>query len=171
MLGKKGVAYAPSVLVTGNTAKGIFLAVKNKSSVGIDLKASATESCRNLVANLAVLYKLCLKCVKIGVASSVPKVYVFDFKGRVCVLRLTRCNRIIFLIIYCIYDLLSFFRIFYINLNLNLCIFSKDRRSYRDSRTSVILKIKMAFVYANNINVSVKSAVKGEIGSLRINLV
>ena len=44
MLGKKCVAEADSVLMTGNTSQGVFLAVEDKASFGVNLEGTAAEA-------------------------------------------------------------------------------------------------------------------------------
>jgi hypothetical protein len=85
MLGKKCVAEAKSVLVTGNAAKGVGLTVKEEAELGINLEGANAEAGGYVVDNVAVCYKLSLEGVKVGVASAVPEVCALDSEahGRV----------------------------------------------------------------------------------------
>ena len=85
--------------MAGNTAKGIFLTVKNKAVFGVNLKASATETGTNVINNLVALHKLCLTAVEIGVAAAVPKMNVGNVKGNFCLVGNDFSKLIFFLVI------------------------------------------------------------------------
>ena len=169
MLGKKRVTHAPSVLVTRYAAEGVFLTVEDKAVVGIDLEGAATKSTANVVDNGLALNDLCLTAIEVGVLAAVPKMNVLDLKVYLSLGRLSLCDLVFFLVINGVNDLLTLGKILDIYFNLNLCILAIDRGSDLDAGCAVVIKVKMSLVDTNEVYVTVKTAVEGEVRHLGVN--
>ena len=126
MLGKKCVTEAKSVLVTGYTAEGILLAVKEEATLGIDIEGTATETRGNVIDNLVAIYDLSLAAVKVGVATAVPEVNALDLKYNLLVRAYGLVKLVALLIIEGVCDLLTCSKLGGVNLNLNLSVLATD---------------------------------------------
>jgi hypothetical protein len=169
MLGKKSVTKTESVLVTGYTAKRIFLTVKDKATVGIDFVGTATESCANVVDNLIALNNLCLTAIEIGINTSVPEMHVLDFKVNNLVGSNYSLKLFFILVIKGVGDLLTFLKLGSVNLYLNFCLFALNGGSNLDTGRAEVIEVEVGFSNGNDVNVTVKTTVEGEVCHLGIN--
>ena len=122
MLGEKGVTHAKTVLMAGYTAEGIFLAVEDKSVVGIDLEASAAETVANVIKNGLALNDLDLTAIEIGILASVPEVNVFNIENNLLVGGLDLLKLVFFLVVNGVNQFLTFAELGGVYLNGNVCI-------------------------------------------------
>ena len=169
MLGEQSVTKAPSVLVTGNTAQGIFLTVEDEAVVGIDLEGAATKAAANVVKNLAVLYDLNLTAVEVGILAAVPQVNVLKSEVNGGLGALNFSNLVFFLIVNGINELLCRGNVFYKYFNFNVCVVALNSGSDHKAGATVVIKVKVSLVYSNEVYVTVDTAVKGEVCHLGVN--
>jgi hypothetical protein len=169
VLGKKCVTKTESVLVTGYTAKRIFLTVKDKATVGIDLVGTATESCANVVDNLLAFNDFSLTAVEIGINTSVPEMHVLDFKVNNLVGSNYSLKLFFILVIKGVGDLLTFLKLGSVNLYLNFRLFALNGGSNLDTGCAEVIEVEVGFSNGNDVYVTVKTAVEGEVCHLGIN--
>ena len=98
-----------------------------------------------------------------------PKVNVLDLEGHLSVGSNDLLKLVLFLVVDGVRDLLTVLDILYEYLDLDLGILAHDLGGDLDAGRAVVIKIKVAVVYADKIYVSVKTAVEGEVCHLRIN--
>jgi hypothetical protein len=165
MLGEKRITYTKSVLVTGYTAKRILLTVEDEAVFGINLEASYTESCRNVINNLAAAYDSRLCGIEVRIASAVPEVNVLYMKVNEVVRGLSLSYNVTLLIGNGIEDLIALLLVGNEYLYLYVAV---NRGSNLDAGATVVVEVKVGIVYCDKVNVTVKTAVEGEVCHLRI---
>ena len=156
VLGKKSITYTKSVLVTGYTAEGIFLSVENEAVFGIDLKASAAESCGYRINVALAAYDGSLCRVEVGITSAVPEVYVFNFKCNDLVRGVRFSDEIAFLVADFKVILIRSGKRSAVNLDLNLCILTLNCGGDLDAGCAVVVKVEMYVGYGNDVYISVR---------------
>ena len=171
MLGKERVTNAPSVLVAGYAAERIFLTVEDKAVFGIDLEGTAAEAGANVIKNGLTLNDLYLTAVEVRILTAVPEVNVLKGEDRLLFRGLDLCDLVLFLVVNRIYELLTVSKIGGENVHGNGCIGALNRGGDHKTGAAVVIQVEMRLVDANQIYVTVKTAVEGEIRHLRINAV
>ena len=169
MLGKKRVTDAKSILMTGNAAKRILLAVKDKATLGIDLEGTAAEARAYVINDLVTLNYLYLTAVEVRVAPAVPEVNVLYSKGHLGVCGNYLLDLIFVLVVDGVSDLLTVSKVLYEYLNVNLCVIAVYGGGDHKTLAAVVLKVKVRLADADNAYVTVKTAVEGEVCNLGIN--
>ena len=169
MLGKKRIADLPSVLMTADTVERIFLSVENKTGLSINTEGTAAETRGYLIDFLAPANDRYLCRVEIGINSTVPKVYVLNRQNGACGCTLTLCDCISVCIKNAKRYLVALFHIVYVGVNFYIRRSFSDLGCNNESLAAEIFKIKMRFLYTNDVYVTVNTAVEGEIRHLRIN--
>ena len=150
-------------------AKGVLLTVEDEAKIGVDPEATATEA-RAYVINYGVaLNDLCLTAVEVRIAATVPEVNVLDIEYYLLIGGLDLLKLVFFLIVDGVNDLLTVSELGGINLNLDLCILANDLGCDLDAGGAVVVEIKVGVCYADDIYVSVKTAIEGEVRHLGIN--
>jgi hypothetical protein len=173
MLGKKSVTNAESVLMAGYAAKRILSAVKNEAAVRIDSEGTATESGSNLIYNLTVSNERNVSGVEVRILSTVPEVNVLNLE----LLNLLSCGNfncsknLALLGADAVNECCAFLNVLGEYLNLNESVVAANDRSYLDAGSSVVIEIEVLLANYDKLNVSVKTAVEGEVCHLGVNCV
>ena len=158
-----------TILMAGNTMKRIALTVQNKALLRIDYIAAAAESCDSLIQCLAVSLERYNSGVQMRILASIPKMYILNGEALRCLVSryLCRCNHLIAVLD----DILQNIIVFCIrnkNLNLNLCILALYLRGNHDSRSAIVVEVKMRLRNSDYVHASVQAAVEGKVSHLRI---
>ena len=95
--------------------------------------------------------------------------YVLYLEYCLLLCRFDLLKLVFLLVVYGINDLLSLFKLCCVNVDGYRRISTINCGSDNETCAAVIIKVKVCFVYANEVYVSVKTAVEGKVSHLRIN--
>ena len=153
--------------MAANTAQRVLLAIEEKSLLRIYTEGAHTKAARNKINHLSVNKQGRLAGVKIGVFDSVPQVHLLNNDGLVGIV--TRSNHLSL-------GILKNDRYLAI-LGVVPCsdpngsIFAANLGANGKSASAKVIHIKVVLIYNDQLNVTVDTAVEGEIRLLRINAV
>jgi hypothetical protein len=154
--------------MTGYTAKGIGLAVKEEALLRVDLKGTATESGANVVHDLITLYDFCLAAVEVRIAAAVPQMHARDGEACLGLGGVKGCYYILFLVVDGVAQGFTLAKILYEYFNFNSCILLFYLGGDHQTLAAKVVKVKVGVVDANQVDISVKTAVEGEVRNLGI---
>ena len=169
VLGEQSVTKAPSILVTGYTAQGVFLTVEDKAVIGINLKGTATKTAAYVIKNVAIFYDFNLAAVEVGILATVPQVNVLQGEVYSGFGAFNLCDFVFFLIVNGVNQLLC--RSYVLNeyLNFNVCVLAVNGGGDHKTGAAVVVKVEVRLVNSNEVYVTVDTTVEGEVCHLGVN--
>ena len=168
MLGEKCVTDAEAVLVTGYTAKGVFLTVEDEAVVGVNAEGAAAEAAANVIKYGIAILDLYLAAIEVGVTATVPEMNVTNIEGYLGITGLDLCDLVLFLVVNGINESLGVGEGGGIDLDLDLCILAVNGGGDLKTGAAVVVKIEVGLAGGDEVYVTVKTAVEGEVCHLGV---
>ena len=173
VLREQRVADAPAVLMAGDAAQRIGLAVEDEALIGIDGERPAAEARGDAVQHAALLQQLDGRGVQVRIPAAVPQMDIRDdgFKFRPVGGHLGLGDDAAVRVLKDAAQRLAFLRICHIDLRADMRVPSLHHRRDRDARAAEVHQIEVGGRYADQVHVAVEAAVEREVRHLRINRV
>ena len=171
MLGKQGITQTPTVLMAADTAQGILFAVEDKAVFRINLKAAAAEAGGNGIQNFITLNQFGLHGVQVGILPAMPQVCILDAEDDLLIGSVLGAQSFAVLVEQGVADDLAFLGIGQENLNLGLGITTLHDGRDLDAGAAVVVQIKVGLRNGDDVDVTVQTAVEGEVCHLGIDAV
>ena len=165
MLRQQGVADTQTVLVTGNTAEGIFFAVEDEATVGIDLIGAAAETGGDSVAVL----QLHGSGVQVRILPAIPLADVLDGEADLGLSGGGFGHNCAFPVGDDIGQSLAF-RVLGPDFDLHAGIVAVNDGGHLDAGSAMVSQIKVGFGNADQIHIPVQAAIEGKVSVLGIDL-
>ena len=170
MLGQQSVADAPAVLMAADTAQGVSLTIENEALFGMDLIAAAAETGADTVDSFAVLYRLYLGGVEVGILAAMPQMYIGDLQRYAGIGAISGCHHVAFLVQQGITQALAQLAVGDIYLHVYLGILACDDGSDLNAGAAVIIQRKVGLGNTDDVDITVQTAIEGKVSDLRIDL-
>ena len=167
-----GIAFPGTVLMAGNAAQRIGLTVQDEAAFGVNLKAAAAEADTPLIEQRIAVQQFRAQRVEMRVFAPVPEMSIFQREVRLGVgSRRLGGSDSAFPIKNCPAQRLAARQAGQERLGTDIGIGALHRGRDLDARRAIIVQIKPTCSHAEQRDRAVQSAVKSEVGFLRIHMV
>ena len=169
MLGQQCVADAPTVLMAADTAQRILFAIEDEATLGIDLKAAAAETGGHIIDDFIAAQQLHLAAIEVRILAAVPQMDILHQESNLVSTGDVGNQLLTILIANGVAQGLAFLQTGDVGLNQNAGILAFHNGSDLQTGAAEVVQIKVGLIDADDIHISVNTAVEGKVSNLRIN--